>query len=222
MEQIHKIKNDRIRSRRAVAPIIATLLMIAIAVIGGVMIYVFTQGFFGNSAISTSPSVDTITMTGYDMREIVAGATTGVTSFDGTILTTFGDAAATPGLKDSGEEGTIFIKNVGQKPYSIAKLEVNGAALVFVGLPTATTTDGQWSIITAPDAKVCATTCLTDHQSAATVLPGQEAALLVSYDDGTGASLVDNTAANGRTIPVKITSAGGSVYNFNVVIGSKS
>ena len=63
MDNIHKIKYDRIRSRRAVAPIIATLLMIAIAVVGGVMIYVFTQGFFGNSSISTSPSVDTITMT---------------------------------------------------------------------------------------------------------------------------------------------------------------
>ncbi|HSB57799.1 MAG TPA: archaellin/type IV pilin N-terminal domain-containing protein [Nitrosopumilaceae archaeon] len=215
MEQIHKIKNDRIRSRRAVAPIIATLLMIAIAVVGGVMIYVFTQGFFGNSSISTSPSVDTITMTGYDMREIAA--VNGTTSHEGTALVGFGDDAVSGMTLD--EEGTIYIKNVGAKPYTISKLEVNGAPLDFIGT-AAGPTGGQYAVITVPDAKTALAG--TTHQAAQTVLPGQEATLLVSFDDGSGASGVDNTAAPGRTIPVKVTSASGSVYNFNVVVGSKS
>ena len=216
MDNIHKIKHDRIRSRRAVAPIIATLLMIAIAVVGGVMIYVFTQGFFGNSSISTSPSVDTITMSGYDMRGI--DELVGITSHEGTAQATFGDTGAAGMAVD--EEGTIFIKNQGQKAYTISKIEVNGAPLTFIGNTVGAPDKGEYAVITVPDAKTVLAG--TTHQVAQTILPGQEGTLLVSFDDGTGASGVDNQAADGRTIPVKITSANGSVYNFNVVIGSKS
>ena len=206
--------HDRIRSRRAVAPIIATLLMIAIAVVGGVMIYVFTQGFFGNSSISTSPSVDTITMSGYDMREI-DGALTGITNHANLHLVGTGDTAIT-GLKDDGEAGTIFLRNVGQKSYSISKLEVNGVSLSFAGAvnPAA----GEYAINTPPTTAVCDNVCLVAFQPANTILPGEEATLIVAFENAGG---VDNTAAQGRTIPIKITSASGSVYNFNVVVGSK-
>jgi len=210
--QIHKT----IRSRRAVSPIIATLLLIAIAVIGGVMIYVFTQGFFGNSSISTSPSVDTITMSGYDMRGILAGVGTGVSSHEGTALVTYGDNAAAGMQVD--EEGAIYIKNQGQKSYTISKLEVNGAPLVFIGSAGGLNA-GEYAVITVPNTNTVLAG--TTQQPAQTVLPGQEATLLVSFDAGAGASLVDNRAADGRTIAVKITSANGSVYNFNVVVGSK-
>ena len=207
-----------IRSRRAVAPIIATLLLIAIAVIGGVMIYVFTQGFFGNSAISTSPSADTITMSGYDMREIVPAAgppAVGIVTHEGIVLTTFGDAAGTPGEKTTDEEGAIYIRNVGTKAYSISKLEVNGVVLDFVA---AGLNAGEYGIITPPTTDICGAGCNDTLQAANTILPGQEGTLVVSFDNTAGN---DNSAAAGRTIAIKITSAGGSVFNFNVVIGSR-
>lgn len=210
--QIHKT----IRSRRAVSPIIATLLLIAIAVIGGVMIYVFTQGFFGDSSLASRPSVDTITMSGYDMREIVvptAGA--GITTHEGIILTAFGDAAGSPGEKTTDEEAAIYIRNVGSKEYSISKLEVNGVVLDFVSTGLGA---GEYGIITPPDTDICAVGCNDTLQAVNTVLPGQEASLIVSFDNTAGN---DNSAATGRTIPVKLTSANGSVFNFNVVIGSK-
>jgi len=212
-----KIHNG-IKSRKAVAPIIATLLMIAIAVVGGVMIYVFTQGFFGNSSIATSPSVDTITMSGYDMREIVSTgpacpgpSTTGVTQHEN-LITCYGDNAVDVGIKAAGEEGTIFIRNVGQKPYSISKLEINEVELNFVSTdPLAAGEYGMYSIANAADVNGAGTTLL----AAQLVLPGEEATLVVSFD-------ATNEAASGRTIPVKITSASGSIYNFNVVVGSQS
>jgi flagellin-like protein len=209
-----------IRSRRAVAPIIATLLLIAIAVIGGVMIYVFTQGFFGNSSISTSPSVDTITLVGYDMREVIpAGSfavpTAGITQHEGDLIF-FGDAAL-DSIKTTDEEGTIFIRNVGQKPYTVSKIEVNGLQLDFAST-NAGIVAGTYGMFTIPDAAT--TSAGITLVTAATVLPGEEATILVSFDGG--AAPDNNEAAAGRTIPVKITSANGSVYNFNVVIGSKS
>ena len=221
MENIHKIKHDRIRSRRAVAPIIATLLMIAIAVIGGVMIYVFTQGFFGNSSISTSPSVDSITMSGYDMREVIptgtcAVPTAGLATHEGT-LTCHGDAATNNG-KVNAEAGAIYIRNVGQKSYTISKIEVNGKQLGFVTTDVLLTAGGTgvYALYAAEDAKDVA---ISDAPATvATILPGQEGTIVVAFDDTANA---DNTAAAGRTIAVKLTSASGSVYNFNVVVGSK-
>jgi len=48
----------RTRKHRAVAPVIATLLMVAIAVVGGTIIFVFSQGFFSNSQISGTPQIE--------------------------------------------------------------------------------------------------------------------------------------------------------------------
>ena len=47
----------RLTKKRAVAPVIATLLMVAIAVVGGTIIFVFSQGFFNQSQISGTPSI---------------------------------------------------------------------------------------------------------------------------------------------------------------------
>ena len=213
--QIHKT----IRSRRAVSPIIATLLLIAIAVIGGVMIYVFTQGFFGNSSITTSPGVDTITMSGYDMREVVPSAcpaiTAGITTHESTIIC-HGDVATNNGKADT-EAGAIFIRNVGQKSYTISKIEVNGRSLGLVTTDAGIT--GAAAVYAVYTATSSSDTTISDlPATVATVLPGQDATIVVTFD-GTGTD--DNTAAAGRTIPVKLTSANGSVFNFNVVIGSK-
>ena len=196
-----------IRSRRAVAPIIATLLLIAIAVIGGVMIYVFTQGFFGNSAISSSPSADTITMSGYDMRE-----TADLSDHEGTDLTNYGDDGD-PGMT-SGEQGAIYLRNVGQKDYSISKLEVNGLVMTFDGTdPYPAANNGSWGIWALPDSSQGAT---LDWQDKATILPGDTATIVVTFEDNA------NDAAIGRTIPVTVTSASGSVFHFNVVTGAKA
>ena len=206
----------------AVAPIIATLLMIAITVIGGVMIYVFTQGFFGNNAITASPFMDAITMSGYDMREIFADGTNGVTTHEGRILNIgpgqYGDDnnPLLNGAKSESEEGTIFIRNIGQKPYTITKLEVNGRQMDFD--PVGPLTSGEYGIITVPDNKT--PTADTTLRGVPTILPGQEGTLVISFDGSGDAN--DNEAVNGRTIPIKLTSSTGSVYNFNVVIDAKN
>jgi hypothetical protein len=219
----------RKKSHRGVAPIVATLLLITIAVIGGVMIYVFTQGFFGNSSVSQSPSVDTIVLSGYDMREIEGKPPCnnpnnppdgGVTTHEGK-NTCHGD---NPGSNDLGgkfdnEAGTIFIKNVGQKPYTLVKLEVNGRVLDFRTVDNDIRTQaGVFGIYTVPDTQTVAAD--TTLREVATILPGQEGTLVMSFDGGGTAT--DNSAVNDRTIPIKLTSSGSSVYNFVVVVGSKN
>lgn len=213
------------KSRRGVAVIIATLLLITISVIGGVMVYVFAQGFIGNASISASPSIDTVVMSGYDMREILdnppcdnshSPATRGVTTHEG-MTTCHGDNDAGNGKFDE-EAGTIFIRNVGDEPYNIIKLEVNGRVLDFRTTdPEISNNPGVFGIYTVPDTQTV--NAGETLQEVATILPGQEATLVVTFD-GSGTS-TDNSAANDRTIPIKLTSSSSSVYNFNLVIGAK-
>ena len=56
--------------RRAVAPIIATLLLVAIAVVGGSIIFVFSQGFFSTTQISGAPQIELVKIFGYDTRDV--------------------------------------------------------------------------------------------------------------------------------------------------------
>ena len=63
-----KTINDHKYSQRAVAPIIATLLMVAISVVGGILIFVFAQGFFTDTNIQT-PNIESLEIFGYDARD---------------------------------------------------------------------------------------------------------------------------------------------------------
>ena len=56
-------------SRRAVAPVIATLLLVAIAVVGGSIVFVFSQGFFSSAQISGSPNIESLKIVGYDATD---------------------------------------------------------------------------------------------------------------------------------------------------------
>ncbi|MFQ5572867.1 MAG: archaellin/type IV pilin N-terminal domain-containing protein, partial [Nitrosopumilaceae archaeon] len=64
-----KVKNRNSR-RRAVAEVIATLLLVAIAVVGGTIIFVFSQGFFSQSQVSGTPTIESVKILGYDARDV--------------------------------------------------------------------------------------------------------------------------------------------------------
>jgi len=57
--------------RRGVAPVIATLLLVAIAVVGGSIIFVFAQGYFSTSQVSGTPTIELIEIIGYDARDVL-------------------------------------------------------------------------------------------------------------------------------------------------------
>ncbi len=56
---------------RGVAPVIATLLLVAIAVVGGSIIFVFAQGFFSSAQVSGSPTIELVKIIGYDARDVL-------------------------------------------------------------------------------------------------------------------------------------------------------
>jgi len=70
---LHKNKSRGSKNfpRRGVAPVIATLLLVAIAVVGGSIIFVFAQGFFSDSQVSGTPKIELVKIIGYDARDVV-------------------------------------------------------------------------------------------------------------------------------------------------------
>ena len=58
-----------VKSRKAVAPIIATLLLVAIAVVGGIIVFVWASGMFGTTAGIALPNAESLQLIGYDARD---------------------------------------------------------------------------------------------------------------------------------------------------------
>ncbi len=112
----------RRRKNRAVAPVIATLLMVAIAVTGGTVIFVFSQEFFNVAQFSGGgPSFETVEVLGYDARDVSK-----LTTHDG--LQTFkpysgGDG---DGLFEKNERIAIYVTNDSNEPITISEISFGG------------------------------------------------------------------------------------------------
>ena len=108
-------------NHRAVAPVIATLLMVAIAVVGGTIIFVFSQGFFSSSQISGTPQIEAMEIVGYDATD-----STALEGHEGTTM-----LAASGGVSDNsktaGERIAVFVKNDSVQKITIAELRFSGA-----------------------------------------------------------------------------------------------
>ena len=184
--------------RRAVAPIIATLLMVAISVVGGILIFVFAQGFFQDTQIA-APTIENIEIWGYNAT-------------DKTSLGTHAGVQYTTGAQNNkiadGEQFAIFIRNSGGGDSLISEISVYGvlfnADVTTGAIATGTTADKEW-IMTTDGVNGCGCQVLG---------AGQEATIIIDYD-----SAVNGEIKVGRPIPVKVTTGGGTTFTKQIVSG---
>lgn len=190
---------------KAVAPIIATLLMVAVAVVGGILIFVFAQGFFSDSQIQ-SPTLESVTLLGYDMRQILASSSAGVENHAGDTIANAGDASITDNVKKEDEEGAIYLKNTGSQAIVITSLKVNGKELTFstTNVATSEPDNGEYVILDG--------TSTTNAKAINVLNPGQETTIVVSFDD-------DNQIKIGRAFTVQIETGNGAVFQFQLTSG---
>ena len=197
-----------IKNRRAVAPIIATLILVAIAVVGGVMIFVFAQDFFGGEAIEKPGTIDIISLAGYDLRDVAATAV--LANHLGTIpaaplcvgCVAGGNMAVT-------DIGTLFIKNSGSSAVTIQSITINDKKYTLdVGGVGAGLLTQEFTVYTE------------------TLVGGtmqiQADATIGGKDTGTIHFRSADAIGAGRTISVTTTTGTGQDFSFNVVIGQKS
>lgn len=188
-------------TKRAVAPIIATLLMVAISVVGGILIFVFAQGFFTDTSIQT-PQIESLEIFGYDVRD----STTHRPHNDDSTVTTDditvpGDAT---GKLDDGDAITVYVRNKGASSITLDRIKVFGV-------------DYLWDVVTTSTA-IGAGTPGADNEfavsldgeniaTAPVIAGGQEATIILRYDqDDNGIIKI------GRPIPVVIKTGNGAAF----------
>ncbi len=214
----------KLTSRRAVAPVIATLLLVAIAVVGGSIVFVFSQGFFSSAQISGSPNIESLKITGYDATDGLAmqlhnGLDSGVTQ-----------GAASDGLA-TGERIGVYVQNNSVQKVTLGEIRFAGTVYTFVpgvaapanqidgfgsGIGLDLASDpllGQpsYMIATSIDS-VLAIANVVDATSAE-IQPGQQATVVIQLDDDVKV---------GRDAQFKLSTANGAVFVGTVIAGQQS
>lgn len=186
------------RNRKAVAPIIATLLMVAIAVVGGILIFVFTQGFFADEQV-VGPTVDNIRIFGYDTTD---GST--IDNHNGVALAC--DAAAISSDLQAIDCVAIYIENFGDKPVAIKSVRIFGNTYTSSSDNTATTctNDGGQFNVLDDTASTPAVISIVD--------PNRRATICIEYNG--------SDVKPGRTIPVQVETSNGQSSQINIINGA--
>jgi len=170
-------------SRRAVAPVVATLLLVSIAVVGGSVMFAIAEESYSRTAISTSPQMDYLVITGFDARDV-------------SVLTLHDEGkannSASPGNFDGqtsnglqkGERVAIYVQNNSISPVYFSEVHFAGTELVFV--PGGTLTAYSTAFMNPGDYVIAtkSTSGVANLSSTAKLQPGQEATFLIELDHG--------------------------------------
>ena len=127
---------SKAKCRRGVSPIIATLLLVAIATVGGSTVFAFSQNAFNTSQISGSPQVELIKIFGYDGSDVDK-----LKLHDGNEILANNCCGIADGKKSFDERIAIYVQNNSIKPVVISELRLAGDVYSFVPQ----TKIGEWN-----------------------------------------------------------------------------
>lgn len=196
-----RLTSSKDHKHRGVAPIIATLLMVAIAVIGGMMVFVFAQGFFEDTQIQ-SPQVEQLMIWGYNATDNHSAATLATHAGSEETIT---DAVKNR-LGDN-EEFYLYVRNISGGEVFITKVLVYGVEYPYVGGSSFDLTGPAWTMSVNGQ----------DIASDQTLGPGQEATIVIGYDTATNGEV-----KNGRPMVVALETGGGNLFTKQIKVGMDS
>ncbi len=193
-------------NHRAVAPVIATLLLVAIAVTGGTLVFIFSQNFMSYAQVSGFPTIEAMKFVGYDARD-----TNALITHDGSVLPP-GTGGLDDGAKLQGERIAIYLQNNSVK-VNIVELRFAGDVYNFTGsAPTIDaytgTAPSQGEFVILSD-----TTGNLLQSSTGIIQPGQIATIIFDIED---------PIKIGRDAQIQILSSNGVVFVHTVNIGQKA
>ena len=209
-------KQNKLTSRRAVAPVIATLLLVAIAVVGGSIVFVFSQGFFSSAQISGAPQIESLQINGYDATDV-----TNLQLHDGSLIEQSAVPAVFSGVANNGlltgERVAIYVTNQGVSQAALTEVRFAGSVYTYA---TAATLD-DFAANTFLDAQefaiiekgVANAVAEVSQSPTAIIQPGQQATILLE---------LEQDVQFGRDAQFKLTTANGAVFVGTVVAGQQS
>jgi len=202
-------------SHKAVAPVIATLLMVAIAVVGGTIIFVFSQGFFSSSQISGTPQIESLQLTGYDARAVSL-----LQVHDGNNMQE--PAGNLDAQVQAGERIAIYVTNNSVQKIVLGEISFGGFEYSYVNVNPAGGL-GLYSTTTAGELRTTNYTVLTGTVGGtADVLLDVGAGELKAGQTATILLDLESDLRIGRSSQFKLTTANGNVFVATVGVGQQS
>jgi flagellin-like protein len=209
-------KQNKLTSRRAVAPVIATLLLVAIAVVGGSIVFVFSQGFFSSAQISGAPQIESLQINGYDASDV-----NNLQLHDGSLI----EQSAVPAIFSgnandglvTGERIAIYVTNHSVSQAALTEVRFAGSIYTYA---TAADLD-DFAADTWLDAQeftiinkgVALDVAEVSQVPTAILQPGQQATILLE---------LEQDVQFGRDAQFKLTTANGAVFVGTVIAGQQS
>ena len=203
------------KTHRGIAPLIATLFLVAIATVGGSMVFVFAQGSFSGSQISGSFTVEYLRIVGYDLRDVEK-----LLLHDGNEILAKNCCGTNDGIKQADERIAIYLQNNSVQPVTISELLLGGQEYAFS--PTSKIGDntkvgighkpklGQYIIVNQHNG---GTSYTTVDDSSAIIQAGETVTILLD--------LKQNLIMD-RDIQLKITTNNGNVFVSSLQTGQNS
>ncbi len=202
-------------SHKAVAPVIATLLMVAIAVVGGTIIFVFSQGFFSSSQISGTPQIEAVQILGYDAR-----AVQNLQMHDGN------DMLASSGGPDpnvqANDRVAIYVTNNSVQKIVLGEISFGGFEYSYVNVNAGVTPGlGAFDTVIAGQLRTENYTVLTGtnggdqllNEGAGEIRAGQTATILLD---------LESDLRIGRSSQFKLVTSNGNVFVGTISVGQQS
>jgi len=196
------INNRRLHSRRGVAPIIATLLLVAIAVVGGAIVFAYSQNFFSSSQISGKPNIESLKVIGYDGRDII----TGLSDHNGIAMAL--PAGVADNIKNTGEYVAAYLKNDSVQAVTLGEVRLGGITYNYETAAAFGATNQVYKILLnsgTPD--------LFSQSQVGEIQPGQTATVVMKLGEN---------MKIGRDAQFKITTTNGAVFVGTLVTGQQS
>jgi len=212
---------SRAKCRRGVSPIIATLLLVAIATVGGSTVFAFSQDAFSTSQISGYPKIELIKIVGYDARDVVK-----VKAHDGIeIITKNKDCCGiSDGLLKEDERIAIYLQNNSVEKIFFSEIRISGVIYDFTTYtikpppfgvggwdkPNVKPQPGEYVILTGHDGRADKDVL---QNPSPRMEPGEIITLLVD---------LDKTYNLPRDAQFKLTTSEGSIFVSTIIMGQSS
>ena len=205
---------NKTSSRRAVSPIIATLLLVAIAVVGGSGVFAFSEEYFDSTQISGSPQIEFLQIIGYDARDVEK-----LNLHDGNEILSKNCCGIANGIKNFDERIAIYIQNNSVQPVVISELRFVGDVYSFAPVSKI----GEWDKIGVghkphPGEYIIVNghnegkNYDTVQEFSPVIQPGEVVTILLDLGINIG---------NNHDAQIKITTVNGNVFVSTIIIGQE-
>lgn len=195
--------------RRGVAPVIGNILLIAIAVVGGTIIFTFSGGFVSSAQIGGFIPVEALTVDGFDARTVST-----LQAHNGNNMLT-DSGGNSNSFKEIDERIAIYLRSDSTNPIVISELSFAGTKYGYVQVSSGTlgaytSSDlpmGNYTILTktSPDSLM--------QSESPLIQPGQTVTIVLD---------LESDIKVGRSAQINIRTTNGNAFVGTVHVGQQS